>query len=1012
MYKSLHLKTLLLLACLVMGVSSARADSWTWTASGTTIASGSTFGSDPSFTLTINHGAKQNLNATKGWQYGSNGSYGDITLTSGSNFTSVSSIKVNASVNSGKSGSLNMSVGETTSSNYTLTENPTDYTYNLSPAATGTVTINLSGSSSAVYIKSITITYTTTPSADLESISLSGSYPTTFTEKDEFSHEGMTVTAHYVGTEETADVTSSATFSGYDMVTPGNQTVTVSYTENEITKTATYNITVNEGTKYTVSFNAGNGTVTPASLTESTYKGGVILPTPTCNVTGWTFAGWATSTINETETKPAGLLAAGSTYKPTENVTLYAVYKQAENENKFQIATQNSDITDGAKIVIASVGTNNESTLANNNGSVYSVTNFTPVSGVITCTDSRAVWTLAALDGQFTIENNGYYLKGSNTTVSLVTSEPSKWSIEKSSFGENRFVFTRGATSYRLEYNGTTWVGYNASSLSENSVLNYLGLTIYVSIEEATYATNPSSATKQTLSFDDDAIVVDNGNATQMSYSGQTVKGAMTSVTYTLEGDAIGSINSTTGVVELNGTAGTATITATAAAGSVAEVDYREGSAAYTITVRPCYSVTFSINGLERVVRETAFEGGIAAPEVNNIGNYKFVGWSTATVNTTDVEPATMTAPDLTPTDDNAKYYAVFAQQTLGDDEEVTYYSNTGSTATDATTGIAVTGNVNDNNGNTKPSFGLTSEAKSTVTFTGIDLSGFKSASVKFDYQLAKSGTNYTVLTLNQYDSENAALGTGTEITGTNNTAYLTTDAISLNLSCVKMTIVASGIYGAYVDNIIIKGVRPSVVNKGYTTLVTVPIKVTAAGYATFCSELPLDFTGAEVTAYTAAVEDDAVTFNAVTKYVPANAGILLKGDAKTYEIPVAYEPAAAELEDVTGNALVGVNENTKINQTDGGKTNFVLLKKDGVVGFFKVNATKGFTVGAHTAYLSAAVSDPAKGFFGFDDNTTAVNSVLSVSEEAAPAYNLQGQRVSDSYRGVVIVNGKKFVNK
>lgn len=95
----------------------------------------------------------------------------------------------------------------------------------------------------------------TTPKV-LSSITLSGEYPTSFHVGDAFSHEGMAVTATY-DNASTKDVTASATFSGYDMAAVGNQTVTVSYTENEVTKTAEYSITVNA----------------PATLTSITLSG-------------------------------------------------------------------------------------------------------------------------------------------------------------------------------------------------------------------------------------------------------------------------------------------------------------------------------------------------------------------------------------------------------------------------------------------------------------------------------------------------------------------------------------------------------------------------------------------------------------------------------------------------------------------------------------------------------------------------------------------------------------------
>ena len=84
------------------------------------------------------------------------------------------------------------------------------------------------------------------PLADktLSSISISGEYPTTFEQGDEFSHEGIVVTAHYAD-ETSATVTASATFSGYNLSATGAQTVTVSYIENEVEETTSYDITVN-----------------------------------------------------------------------------------------------------------------------------------------------------------------------------------------------------------------------------------------------------------------------------------------------------------------------------------------------------------------------------------------------------------------------------------------------------------------------------------------------------------------------------------------------------------------------------------------------------------------------------------------------------------------------------------------------------------------------------------------------------------------------------------------------
>ena len=44
--------------------------------------------------------------------------------------------------------------------------------------------------------------------------------------------------------------------------------------------------------------------------------------------------------------------------------------------------------------------------------------------------------------------------------------------------------------------------------------------------------------------------------------------------------------------------------------------------------------------------------------------------------------------------------------------------------------------------------------------------------------------------------------------------------------------------------------------------------------------------------------------------------------------------------------------------------------------------------------------------------SATAINAVTATSHEAAQSYNLSGQRVDSHYRGVVIRNGKKYIQR
>ncbi len=198
----------------------------------------------------------------------------------------------------------------------------------------------------------------------------------------------------------------------------------------------------------------------------------------------------------------------------------------------------------------------------------------------------------------------------------------------------------------------------------------------------------------------------------------------------------------------------------------------------------------------------------------------------------------------------------------------------------------------------------------------------------------------------------------------------------------------------------------------------TVPLTITDAGFATFCSAYALDFSGvAGLTAYKAVMNGTTVEFTEVSD-VPAETGVLVKGAADTYNIPVV----ASSTTDVSGNKLVGVTAATVIDGTSG---NFFVLKKVGEnVGFYKVN-NAAYTVRANTAYLNAEGAG-AKDFIGFDDGeTTSIESIHNswLSQAAkpsaqftihtdAPMFNLSGQRVSESYKGIVIVNGKKVIRK
>ncbi|GEM_PF-1636407 len=112
--------------------------------------------------------------------------------------------------------------------------------------------LSTSNTSVTIYYgnKSCSQAITVSPAKTLTSITI-GSYTTSFVEGDTFSYGG-TVTAHFSDSSST-DVTSSAHFTGYNMTSIGNQTVTVSYTYKGTIKTRNYNINVAIGTLSSIS---------------------------------------------------------------------------------------------------------------------------------------------------------------------------------------------------------------------------------------------------------------------------------------------------------------------------------------------------------------------------------------------------------------------------------------------------------------------------------------------------------------------------------------------------------------------------------------------------------------------------------------------------------------------------------------------------------------------------------------------------------------------------------------
>lgn len=243
----------------------------------------------------------------------------------------------------------------------------------------------------------------------LSSISLSGQ-TTSFVEGDTFSFGG-TVTAHY-SDSSTANVTASATFSGYNMTSVGSQTVTVAYGG----KTQTYSITVGMGTLSSIA----------VSGQTTTYQ----------KNNAFSFDGVCTATFANGYQKivtPTSVTSPDMTTSGTKSITVSYTYNGNTRTTSYDI-TVNSD-----RVVIEETTTTGYSVI----GTITYPSN----------TQNISVNTLSVSTSGYTaIESNAIRLgSGSNTgtvTVTSTTSNITKVVVSAKSYGSDTGVtLTVGGTS-------------------------------------------------------------------------------------------------------------------------------------------------------------------------------------------------------------------------------------------------------------------------------------------------------------------------------------------------------------------------------------------------------------------------------------------------------------------------------------------------------------------------------------------------------------------------------------
>lgn len=179
-------------------------------------------------------------------------------------------------------------------------------------------------------------------------------------------------------------------------------------------------------------------------------------------------------------------------------------------------------------------------------------------------------------------------------------------------------------------------------------------------------------------------------------------------------------------------------------------------------------------------------------------------------------------------------------------------------------------------------------------------------------------------------------------------------------------------------------------------------LTTSAGGYATYSADYAVNYSELGLTAYTITIDEgnNSVTAKAFTGVVPAGKAVLVKGTpSKAYTLT----PATTE-----GDATFVTALQTGATTADG--TQYGFTTKFGTPAFAQV--ASGQDIPAKKGYIVLTGASAAKYSICFGDEATGIQTIEAASAANAAMYNLAGQRVDKAYKGIVIVNGKKYLNK
>jgi len=193
-----------------------------------------------------------------------------------------------------------------------------------------------------------------------------------------------------------------------------------------------------------------------------------------------------------------------------------------------------------------------------------------------------------------------------------------------------------------------------------------------------------------------------------------------------------------------------------------------------------------------------------------------------------------------------------------------------------------------------------------------------------------------------------------------------------------------------------------------YDIIENIDVRISSAGYATLYYDKKLTIP-AGVTAYSASVSGANALLTPIADVIPANTGVILKGDAGTYKFVVTTADAPV----VSGNVLKGTTSAKTVAEVKAAlSATKVFTLGQNASSEVGLREYSGTDIRAYCAYAVDLSFDPGANFFSFDEDVTAINKVEAKKVENGVYYNLAGQQVAQPSKGLYIVNGRKVIVK